>query len=96
MVQESVTTGSNPASREVLPSFTNMGEHCFLLGCRATREELGTSLSLLKELCSPLSSSWSRERGGLGQHGTLIHKRKGKVLLKSLRSQLFLFPKYVR
>lgn len=33
---------------------------------------------------------------GLRQQGALKHKRKGKVLLESLSSQLFLFPKYVR
>lgn len=36
------------------------------------------------------------ERGGLGQQGALKYKRKGKVLLESLPSWLFLFPKYVR
>jgi len=36
------------------------------------------------------------EREELGQQSALKHERKGKVLLESLSSWLFLFPKYVR
>lgn len=94
------STGTNGAGicySRVCSSFCraktfHVGEHCCLLGRRGPAVEFTHLVDEpAKRATLTSEQQLEAERGGLGQQGTLKHKRKGKILLENLSSQ-FSFP----